>query len=88
MLRITETFETGNTVRVRLDGTLDCASLLELEAVCARHTNGSDTLVLLDFAGIVFMNSEAARKLAQLCGDRLEIINCSPFIETLLKTVA
>ena len=44
-------------------------------------------VILLDFAGIVFMNNAVARKLADLRSDRLTIINCSPFIETLLETV-
>lgn len=85
MLRITETLENGNTVRLRLDGTLDTESLLELDAVRSRHTNGK--VILLDLAGIVFMNNAIARKVVELRGDRLAIINCSPFIETLLQTV-
>ena len=87
MLRITENFENGNTIRLRLDGTVDTASFLELDAVWSRHKNGDGKVILLDLAGVVFMNDEAARKLAELRGERLRIINCSPFIETLLKTV-
>jgi hypothetical protein len=37
--------------------------------------------------GVVFMNNEVASKLAGLQNEQLRIINCSPFIETLLNTV-
>jgi anti-anti-sigma regulatory factor len=87
MLRITENLENGKTIRLRLDGTLNSLSLPELEEVCSRHQSGDGKVILLDFAGVVFMNSDSAKKLAELRGDRLKIINCSPFIETLLETV-
>ena len=87
MLRITENFENGKTIRLRLDGTVDTASFTDLDVVCSRHKSGDGKVILLDLAGVVFMNDEAARKLAELLSERLRIINCSPFIETLLKTV-
>ena len=87
MLRITENFENGKTVRLRLDGTIDPTSFLELDAVCSRHKNSDGRVILLDLAGVIFMNDEAAKKFANLRGERLRVINCSPFIETLLETV-
>ena len=44
-------------------------------------------VILVDMAGVVFMNNEVASKLAGLRSEQLRIINCSPFIETLLNTV-
>jgi hypothetical protein len=35
----------------------------------------------------MFMSNDAAKKLIQFRSDRVQIINCSPFIETLLQTV-
>jgi len=87
MLRITENLESGKTVRLRLDGTISTASLPELEEICSRHQTANATVILLDLAGVVFMSDETARKLLELRDDRLRIINCSPFIETLLSTV-
>ena len=87
MLRITEKFENGKTIRLRLDGTVDTASFPELDAACSRHKSGDGKVILLDLAGVIFMNDEAARKLGELRSERLRIINCSPFIETLLKTL-
>jgi anti-anti-sigma regulatory factor len=86
MLRITEDFENGKTVRLRLDGTISPASLGDLEEVCSRHQNGSeDKVILLDMSGVVFMTNDTAIKIVRLRGERLRIINCSPFIEALLN---
>lgn len=88
MLRITEKPENGKTVRLRLDGTVSALSLAEIEEICLRHQSGKEKkIVLLDMGGVVFMNDEAARKLAAWRSDRVKIINCSPFIEALLQTM-
>ena len=87
MLRITENTENGKTVRLRLDGTVNSASYAELEAACSRHQEPGGKVILVDMAGVVFMNNEVASKLAGLRSEQLRIINCSPFIETLLNTV-
>ena len=87
MLRITENDENGKTVRLRLDGTVNSTSYAELEAACSHHQETSGKIILVDMAGVVFMNNEVASKLAKLRNEQLRIINCSPFIETLLNTV-
>ncbi|HXV79788.1 MAG TPA: STAS domain-containing protein [Candidatus Binatia bacterium] len=87
MLRITENTENGKTVRLRLDGTVTSTSYGELEAVCARHQEERAKIILVDMAGVVFMDNEVASELARLRGEQLRIINCSPFIEMLLNTV-
>ena len=86
MLRITENSENGETVRLRLDGTVNSASYAELEAACSHHQETAGKIILVDMAGVVFMNNEVASKLASLRSEQLKIINCSPFIETLLNT--
>jgi len=87
MLRITENSENVKTLRLRIDGTLTEICYPELESICARHQRNDGIVLLLDMAGVVFMQDEVARKLASLRGEGLRIINCSPFIETLLETV-
>jgi anti-anti-sigma regulatory factor len=87
MLRITENSENGTTLRLRIDGTLTESCYPELESICARHQRSDGIVLFLDMAGVVFMQDEVARKLANLRSERLRIINCSPFIETLLETV-
>ena len=86
MLRITESIENGNIVKLRLDGTITSESFAEIDRTCARHRQETDRTVLLDMAGVTFMQPEPAYKLAQLKRDSLRIINCSPFIAALLET--
>lgn len=86
MLRITELIENGNVIKLRLDGTITSESFAEIDRTCARHRQESDRSVILDMAGVTFMQPEPAHKLARLQRDNLRIINCSPFIATLLET--
>jgi anti-anti-sigma regulatory factor len=88
MLRIAENFQNGKIIGFRLDGTLTEASCAELEALCSRYQAIEGKVVQLDMAGVVFMNEEVAKRLMELRSDRLSIINCSPFIEMLLRMVA
>src|ERR1043166_7794500 len=88
MLRITENFEDGNTVRLRLDGTISQASLTEIAEAWSRHRDNQEQTILLDMAGVVFMSNDAASRLVSLRSEQLRFINCSPFVETLLNTVA
>jgi len=87
MLRITENIENGKTVRLRLDGTVTSRSYSEVEVACARYQEAPGIIILVDMAGVVFMDNEVASKFAGLRGEQLRVINCSPFIETLLSTV-
>lgn len=87
MLKITETAENGNTIRLRLDGTITASSLTELNEVLARHEPTGSRTIILDMAGVTFMDDDGARKIATLRGETLYAINCSPFITTLLDTV-
>ena len=88
MLRITENSQNGEAIIFRLDGTLTVASCVELEAMCSQYQESDGKMIHLDMAGVVFMNEEVAKRLVELRTDRLSIINCSPFVEMLLGTVA
>ena len=86
MLRITETVENGSVVKLRLDGTITLESFAEIDRTRAHYQAETNQTVVLDMAGVTFMQTEPAQKLAQLKRDRLRIINCSPFIAALLET--
>jgi len=86
MLRITENFENGKTVRLRLDGTISSDAFTDLTDVFAAHRDGAGRTVILDMAGVEFMNAQVARELVSIRSEHLRIINCSPFIGTLLET--
>jgi anti-anti-sigma regulatory factor len=85
MLKITEYRENNNTLRLRLDGTISQTSLADLENACSEHRASRE--IILDMGGVVFMNNEVASRIVRLRSEHLRIINCSPFIETLLNTV-
>ena len=84
MLRITETTEGDHAVRVRLDGIVSITNFAELEKICACYQARPDTMILLDMAGVTFMSSEAASQFVRLRSNNVSIVNCSPFIDTLL----
>jgi len=87
MLRITENFENSDVIRLRLDGTITTDSYAELDKAFSRYHQGKGQLIILDMAGVTFMNDESAGKLARIKGETLRIINCSPFIAAVLDTV-
>ena len=88
MLKITENIESENSVRLRLDGTLSSEAFGKLAEVYLTHRDRSGRTVILDMAGVDFMNEPAARSLIELSNEKLRIINGSPFITTLLDTIA
>jgi anti-anti-sigma regulatory factor len=87
MLRITEKIESEKSIRLRLDGTITPESFEDLEKACVASRGENERIVILDMAGVNFMHAESAQKLAGLRGEFLRIINCSPFIATLLDTI-
>ena len=87
MLRITENLENGTAIRLRLDGTISVESYADLEQVFQRYNTSAGRTIILDMAGVDFISDEPARQLVKLRGERLRIINCSPFIVTLLETL-
>jgi anti-anti-sigma regulatory factor len=88
MLRITENLENPQAVRLKLDGILDAENYHEFEHVFFRYHTGAATTIVLDMQGVTFLHDDAARKLSRVRGGRVRIINCSPFVQTLLETVA
>ena len=86
MLRITENIENGKVVRLKLDGTLSAESYRDFEQILTMHERAGRKTIIVDLAGVGFMNDASARKIAAMQSEQLRIINCSPFIETLLST--
>jgi anti-anti-sigma regulatory factor len=85
MLRITQTVEDSETVRLRLDGRLDQASAAELEENVREHRNGKSKSIILDFAGVVFVDDTAVELLRRTKDGRTKIINCSLFVKALIS---
>ena len=87
MLKITESIEDENTVKVSLDGRITNASFENLIDVYSRFRDGGNKSVVLDFSGVTYIDEDAATRVAKLRGDGVRIVNCSLFIETLLRSV-
>jgi anti-anti-sigma regulatory factor len=88
MLRITENVESPQAVRLRLDGILTAETYEDFENIFFRHHTDDMKTIVLDMQGVTFLHEGAARKLARVRGGRVRVVNCSPFIATLLETVA
>lgn len=87
MLRITANLENRQTIRLRLDGSISDETLIELNRAIAESRNSAKHTVILDMAGVNFMNDHVAHELVKIRDDRLLLVNCSPFIATLLDMI-
>ena len=84
MLRITEV-STGETeVSLRLEGKLVGTWIPEVERICLYQMNEKKKTVVLDFSSVTFIDKEGVRMLDSIKDEQLKIVNCSPFILSLL----
>jgi anti-anti-sigma regulatory factor len=88
MLRITESFENDGVVRFRLDGTVSAEAYKDFEQILMNHERAGEKTIIVDLAGVNFMNDQSARKIAAIQSEQLRVINCSPSIEALLLKAA
>jgi anti-sigma B factor antagonist len=81
--------ETGNrsTTRLAVRGEIDAANIGQLhDAVLATTTRDPSANIVLDFAGVTFIDSTgigvlvACHKLAEVAGRTLRLENLSPFV--------
>lgn len=84
MLRITETSEDKKTVTLKLDGRMVGESASDLEELCLHHRDERGKTVVLDFAGVAFIDNYGLKVLKKIKDNRILIVNYSLFIETLL----
>ncbi len=87
MFRITEILQDDGTVSLKMDGRVVGASVSELERSCLHWRREKNKLVVLDFGGVSFIDRNAVRMLEVIKDERVKIINCSPFIRSLLRDV-
>jgi len=87
MLRITETYEDKKTAKLRLDGKIAEPCISELERVCLYYTNEKNKRVVIDFTGVTFIDNKGIRVLEKIKDKRIKIINCSLFIQLLLRNL-
>ncbi len=84
MLRITETSQDEKRVTLRLDGKVVGTRVSELEELCLHYRDEKNKTIVLDFGGVSFIDSNGVKMLEKIKDERVKIINCSPFIRSLL----
>lgn len=84
MLRITEVSKDDEAITLRLEGKLVGRWIPELERICLYNRDEKNKTVVLDFSSVTFIHKKGVRMLERIQDERLKIINCSPFIESLL----
>ena len=87
MLRIIETSQDEKRVTLRLDGKVVGTRVSELEKLCLHHRDENNKTVVLDFAGVSFIDSNGVKMLEKIKDERVKITSCSPFIRSLLHNL-
>ena len=85
MLRITEISDDGEEIVMKLEGKVIGVWVDDLKRVCLFHRDERNRAVVLDFSGVTFVEARGLEMLKDLKGDRVRIVNCSPFINSLLS---
>jgi hypothetical protein len=84
MFRITDISGDDRTVTLGLEGKVLDAPIPDSERIWIYNKDEKNKAVLLDFAGVTFINSTGVRMLERLMDERIKIKNCSSFIRVLL----
>ncbi len=84
MLRVTKTSENASRVTLKLEGQIVSDWAGEMEREC-RGWLQSKRLVLLDLEQVTFTDSRGVAMLRRAAADGVELRNCPPLIEALLR---
>lgn len=85
VLRIARIDDSGSgVITLKVEGRLVADSVGVVEQEC-RRTLQEASRVRLDFSEVTFIDGRGLGMLRRLRTPRLEIVNCSPFIEDLLS---
>jgi len=84
MLRIEKVGEDAASVTLRLEGRVVAQWVVALEDECQRVLQRSKRLIL-DVAGVTFIDRDGVAMLGHMNGKRLQVVNCSPFLRELLR---
>lgn len=84
MLRLTRTTRLPHEVVLKAEGQIVAEWVELLEEECLKLL-ASDLQVLLDLADVSYLDRRAVRLLRELAAGPLEIINCPPLVDELLR---
>ena len=86
MLRITEKEEQDKTIILLLEGKVSQDWVKELKSqISSRLDKGNK--IILDFAGVSYIDEEAVRMINRFSDQKLSCRNCSLYVRTALKIV-
>ena len=84
MLRIEKMGEDAATVTLKLEGRVVAQWVDALEEECQRVLREPKRLIL-DVAGVRFIDRDGVAMLGKMNGKRVQLANCSPFLQELLR---
>jgi anti-anti-sigma regulatory factor len=84
MFKITKTKDHDNTINLRMDGKLVEEWLSEFEKLYLKIKNENYKRIIIDLSGVSFIDDNGIDFIEKIKDERIDIINCSPFIESLL----
>jgi anti-anti-sigma regulatory factor len=84
MLKITKTKDHDNTINLRMDGKLVEEWISEFEKLYFKIKNEDYNRIIIDLAGVSFIDDIGIDFIEKIKDEKIDIINCSPFIESLL----
>jgi anti-anti-sigma regulatory factor len=88
MLKISQIAHDKEATTLRLEGIINDASYADLEEILSAHRSKGKKTIVLDMAGVTFINGNAAQGLTVLLDDRVRLVNCSPYLRTLFDLIA
>lgn len=84
MLRLTTLHEGPSTVTIKIEGCIDAEGARLLEKECRKHLRHQQS-ISLDCTSVTFVDQVGKEALQRLARDNVQILNCSEFIEELLR---
>lgn len=84
MLRITEIFESADSITLTVEGRIVSEWVTVLEQECLKWLQAKPA-VLLDFSGVTFIEHNGVAMLKRIASPNLRLINCSALIAELLN---
>ena len=84
MFKITTVTGENESVTLRLEGRLGCASVGLLERLCERYATEQGKAVVLDCTEVTFIDRAGLEMLGRIKNERITIKNGSPFIKALI----
>jgi RNA polymerase sigma-70 factor (ECF subfamily) len=88
MIKVTRFVPEGSsTARLHVDGRIVGKTIDQLEGACAAALATDEPLVL-DLAGVAFVDGDGARAIQVLIRDGVVVVGCSPLVDEILRACA